>query len=70
MKQATGWLSAALVCTSIVAVIAGVPGTQPKDTPSTSPADNPATAPTGESATNPSTHPTTRIYTPEPIDPK
>ncbi len=70
MNSATGLLAVALLMTSIAAYVAAQPTTGPEDTPSTSPADNPATAPTGESATNPSTHPTTRIYTPVPDDPK
>jgi hypothetical protein len=76
MTRHTGLLAAALCCTSVVALVvaqptpATSPTTGPRDTPATSPADHPATVPTGGAATNPSTRPTSRIYTPAPIDPK
>ena len=76
MTRSNSLLAGALCCTMVVAIVVAQPSrttaptTGPRDTPSTSPADNPATVPTGGAATNPSTRPTSRIYTPAPIDPK
>jgi hypothetical protein len=76
MTRRNALLVAALSCTSVAAMLVAQQRpttsatTGPRDTPSTSPADTPATVPTGGAATNPSTRPTSRIYTPAPIDAK
>lgn len=76
MTRPNALLASALFCTTVAALVMAQPSpgtaptTGPRDTPSTSPADNPATVPTGGAATNPSSRPTSRIYTPAPIDPK